>query len=143
MEKIIELVGEKDWKKGFPVISQLRPNLTEGDFLELAALAAEQENYRIKVLFKDSQPIAYIGYQPMITLYYGRFIWVSDLVTDEAHRSLGYGEKLLCHVEEEAQKGGYDGIALSSALHRKGAHRFYEEKMGFDKASYSFKKVFK
>ncbi|AZB42148.1 GNAT family N-acetyltransferase [Bacillus sp. FJAT-42376] len=143
MEKIVELIGERDWKKGFPVLSQLRPHLTEKEFLELVSLASELENYRIKLLYHEGQPVSYIGYQPMITLYYGKFIWVSDLVTDAAHRSKGYGEKLLAHVEEEAEKEGFDGIALSSALHRKGAHRFYEEKMGFEKASYSFKKVFK
>lgn len=142
MEKIIELIGHHEWMKGFPVITQLRPHLTEQAYLDLVSLAVKQENYRIKLLYKDEKAVSYIGYQPMITLYYGKFIWVSDLVTVEAHRSQGFGERLLSHVEEEARGEGFDGIALSSNLQRKEAHRFYEEKMGFEKASFSFKKNF-
>ncbi len=31
-------------------------------------------------------------------------------------------------------------VALSSALHRTDAHRFYEKHMGYDKVGYSFTK---
>lgn len=76
----------------------------------------------------------------MITLYYGRFVWVCDLVTDNNKRSNGYGDKLLSYVHEWAKENGYQSVALSSGLQRTDAHRFYEEKMGYDKVSYVFKK---
>lgn len=76
----------------------------------------------------------------MITLYYGRFVWVCDLVTIKNKRSNGYGEKLLSYVNNWAKENGYDSVALSSGLKRTDAHRFYEEKMGYDKVSYVFKK---
>ena len=38
-------------------------------------------------LLDGGEIVAVIGFQPMITLYYGRYIWVCDLVTDENKRS--------------------------------------------------------
>ena len=77
----------------------------------------------------------------MITLYYGRFVWVCDLVTDKNKRSNGYGERLLSYVHKWAKENSYENVALSSGLQRADAHRFYEEKMGYDKVSYVFKKT--
>ncbi|MCD7034781.1 GNAT family N-acetyltransferase [Metabacillus sp. GX 13764] len=142
MKKIEHLATEKEWLEAFGVLQQLRPHLTEETFLELVRLAEEKEGYRISVLRADGKIVSVIGYMPMITLYYGRFIWVCDLVTDADERSKGYGEELLAAIEEGAKAEGYDGIALSSGLQRKDAHRFYEEKMNFEKASYAFKKNF-
>ncbi|HWO98810.1 MAG TPA: GNAT family N-acetyltransferase, partial [Bacillus sp. (in: firmicutes)] len=72
-------------------------------------------------------------------LYYGRFVWVCDLVTDSDKRSKGYGEKLLTYVHEWAKENNYESVALSSGLQRTDAHRFYEDKMKYDKVSYVFK----
>jgi GNAT superfamily N-acetyltransferase len=77
---------------------------------------------------------------PMITLYYGRFIWVCDLVTLPEERSKGYGEKLLTYVHQYAVENGYNIVSLSSGLQRVDAHRFYEEKMRYNKVSYVFLK---
>jgi GNAT superfamily N-acetyltransferase len=83
---------------------------------------------------------AVTGFMPMITLYNGRFIWVCDLVTDPDQRSKGYGEALLSYVENWAKDNGYNIVSLSSGLQREAAHRFYEEKMEYDKVSYVFLK---
>lgn len=80
---------------------------------------------------------------PLICRYIGEFIWVCDLVTDSTKRSKGYGEKLLAYVHEWAKANHYETVALSSGLQRTDAHRFYEEKMGYNKASYVFKKALK
>lgn len=84
--------------------------------------------------------VAVIGFKPLITLYYGRFIWICDLVTDTTKRSSRYGEKLLTYVHKWAKDNGYESVALSSGLQRTDAHRFYEEKMEYDKVSYVLKK---
>lgn len=76
----------------------------------------------------------------MITLYYGRFVWVCDLVSDANVRSKGYGDKLLTYVQNWAKENHYESVALSSGLQRTDAHRFYEKKMGYDKVSFVFKK---
>ncbi|MEQ6378523.1 GNAT family N-acetyltransferase [Bacillaceae bacterium S4-13-56] len=139
---IEELVTIEEWKKAFPVMNQLRTHLNETSYTELVKEASQKDGYRLFALFSEDQIVAVIGFIPMITLYNGRFIWVCDLVTDESARSKGYGELLLTHIEELAKKEGYECISLSSGLQRTNVHRFYEEKMDYDKVSYVFLKKF-
>ncbi|MEY8743234.1 GNAT family N-acetyltransferase, partial [Bacillales bacterium AN1005] len=72
--------------------------------------------------------------------YNGRFTWVCDLVTDNSYRSKGYGEALIEYVQNWSKENGFDIVSLSSGLQRKDAHRFYEQKMGYNKTSYVYLK---
>ena len=101
--------------------------------------AQKNDGYRLFALLDDDAIVAVTGFKPMITLYYGRFVWVCDLVTDANKRSHGYGEKLLTYVHEWAKEHKYESVALSSGLQRTVAHRFYEERMNYEKVSYVFK----
>lgn len=101
--------------------------------------AREKEDYKMFALFHKENIVAVTGFQPMTTLYYGRFIWVGDLVTDANHRSKGYSEPLLSFAHQWAKEIQYESIVLSSRLQRSDAHRFYQEKMDYDKMSYVFK----
>ncbi|MER2089638.1 MAG: GNAT family N-acetyltransferase [Sporosarcina sp.] len=127
--------------EAYPIMKQLRTHLDEVTYLELVCEAQEKDRYQLFALKSEGVIVAVIGFKPMITLYYGRFIWVCDLVTDTTKRSSGYGEKLLNYVHEWAQENSYESVALSSGLQRVNAHRFYEEKMDYDKVSYVFKKL--
>ncbi|MFV8828948.1 GNAT family N-acetyltransferase [Alkalihalobacterium sp. APHAB7] len=138
--QIKELSNETEWIEAFPVMSQLRSHLDQETYVELVSEATKKEKYKLAGLYDEGEVVAVIGFMPMITLYYGRFLWVCDLVTDQNKRSKGYGEKLLAYVEEWAKTNGFESVALSSGLQRTDAHRFYEEKMNYDKVSYVFKK---
>ena len=140
MVTIKELQSESDIRKAFPVMKQLRTHLDEQTYLELVKEAQAKDSYRMAALLENDDIVAVIGFKPMITLYYGRFVWVCDLVTEAGKRSKGYGEKLLSYVHEWAEENQFKSVALSSGLQRKEAHRFYEEKMHYDKVSYVFKK---
>ena len=120
-------------------MGQLRTHFDESSYLELVSEAQEKEGYKMFALFDGNNIVAVIGFQPMITLYYGRFIWVCDLVTDADKRSEGYCEKLLSYTHKWANEHKYESVALSSGLQRTDAHRFYENKMGYNKVSYVFK----
>lgn len=137
---IAELDTEEKIRRAFPVMHQLRTHLTETDYVELVEEARETDNYVIYALYDDSRIVAVVGFKPMTTLYYGRFVWVCDLVTDSNSRSKGYGEKLLSFVHDWAKQNGYTSVALSSGLSREAAHSFYEDRMNYDKVSYVFKK---
>ncbi|NEU31925.1 GNAT family N-acetyltransferase [bacterium LRH843] len=136
---IKELQSRNEITEAFPVMRQLRTHLDESSYLELVSEAQEKEGYKMFALFDGNDIVAVIGFQPMITLYYGRFIWVCDLVTDANKRSEGYGEKLLSYIHKWANENKYESVALSSGLQRTDAHRFYENKMGYSKVSYVFK----
>ena len=84
---IKELKTRNEIMEAFPVMSQLRTHIDETAYLELVSEAQEKEGYKMFALFDDNDLVAVIGFRPMITLYYGRFIWVCDLVTDVNKRS--------------------------------------------------------
>ncbi|WYS07353.1 GNAT family N-acetyltransferase [Bacillus sp. FSL R5-0394] len=139
MVMIKELQSEKEILAAFPVVKQLRTHLDESEYLEFVIEAQEKDRYKMLALFEEDEIVAVIGFKPMVTLYYGRFVWVCDLVTDQKKRSKGYGEKLLTYVHEWAKNYHYEQVALSSGLQRESAHRFYEQKMDYEKVSYVFK----
>ena len=140
---ISELQSQKEILEAFPVMNQLRTHLDEKAYLDLVTEAKEKDMYRLFALYNRGEIVAVTGFKPMITLYYGRFVWVCDLVTNKNKRSKGYGEKLLAYVHEWAKENAYESVALSSGLQRTDAHRFYEEKMDYDKVSYVFKNPLK
>lgn len=139
---IKELQTEDEIQEAFPIMKQLRNHLDEETYLDLVLEAKEKDSYKMFALIDEEEIVAVTGFKPMITLYYGRFVWVGDLVTDTNKRSKGYGEKLLRYVHEWAKENRYASVALSSGLQRTDAHRFYENKMDYDKVSYVFKKSF-
>lgn len=139
--QIIELKTTNDILAAYPIMGQLRTSLDQETYLNLVKEAIEYDQYRMFALYVDDKMIAVIGFKIMITLYYGKFVWVCDLVTDSEFRSQGYGEKLLTFVENWAKGHQIQTIALSSGLQRVDAHRFYEDKMEYDKVSFVFKKT--
>lgn len=106
MTTIKELISDQERLLAFPVIKQLRTHLNEDEYMHLVKEAVKAEGYRQFGLFEENEIVAVIGFQPMITLYYGKFVWVCDLVTDSRKRSKGYGEKLLNFLHEYAKRKG-------------------------------------
>ncbi|SUM67063.1 Acetyltransferase (GNAT) family [Staphylococcus saccharolyticus] len=99
-------------------MSKLRTHLSLEDYIELVTEAMEKDNYEMYGLYIGDNLASVIGFQSMTTLYYERFIWICDLVTDDNYRSLGYGEHLLTHIESLSKEKGYEAIALSSGLQK-------------------------
>lgn len=134
------LENQTDWKEAFSVMKQLRTHLSEDAYLQLVEEAAEKEHYQMAALYDNGKIVAVTGFMPMITLYNGRSVWVSDLVTDGENRSKGYGQVLLEFVHTWSKENGYDLVSLSSGVQRVDAHRFYEDKMEYDRVSHVFLK---
>ena len=140
---IRELQSQEELLEAFPVMKQLRSHLDEETYLDLVLDAKDNDRYKMFALIDGEEIVAVTGFKPMITLYYGRFVWVCDLVTDNNKRSKGYGKKLLTYVHEWAKENNYESVALSSGLQRADAHRFYEYRMDYNKVSYVFKSSLK
>jgi GNAT superfamily N-acetyltransferase len=138
--KVVELRGRDELRRAWPVLRELRDHLTEERWLELMDVMVP-DGYRLLALEDDGGRIqALAGIRVATNLYYGRHVWVYELVTTGGARSRGHGRALLGHVEDLAAAEGCEMVALSSGLHRTDAHRFYEQHMGYDRVSYSFTK---
>ncbi len=139
--KVVELHGRDDFARAWPVMRELRGHLSLERCLELLDVMVP-DGYRLLSLQDDDGTIqALAGIRVATNLYYGRHVWVYELVTAPQARSLGHGRALLRHVEELAVAEGCETVALSSGLWRGDAHRFYEQHMGYDRAGYAFRKL--
>jgi GNAT superfamily N-acetyltransferase len=64
---------------------------------------------------------------------------ITALIVEEAHRGHGIGELLVMAAEKAADDASCSRIEATSALHRTGAHRFYE-RLGYGRTSAHFLK---
>jgi GNAT superfamily N-acetyltransferase len=139
VETIKELIDEEQWLEAFPVMNQLRTDLTRETYLELLG-EMRKEGYSLYALYKDNQIVSLAGLSSRVNFYNKRHVFIHDLVTDAAYRSYGFGEKLLRYIHNWAKENGAAYVALESGIQRNNAHRFYEDKLDYDKWCYSFRK---
>jgi GNAT superfamily N-acetyltransferase len=139
MAEIRELFTDEDFQAAFAVMHELRDQLDEADYLDLLA-QMRPRGYRLIAAEEDGRIVALAGIGFGVNFYYRRYLWVYDLITSGSERSKGHGLALMEYLEQLARKEGCDTLALASALHRTDAHRFYIDKVGMEKPSYTFSK---
>lgn len=137
---IEQLTTRKQFLEAFPIMYQLRNELTEQTYLELLQ-EMQKDGYTLYALCKDHQMISLAGLSWRVNFYNKRHVFIYDLVTDSAYRSSGYGEILLNYIHDWAKAQGAAYVALESGVQRKNAHHFYEGKLAYDKWCYSFRKM--
>ena len=137
---VIELTEQDELRRAYPLMNELRTHLMSVDEYEATLAEMRAGGYRLFAAVEGGAYVALAGIAIRTNFYYGKFLYVYDLVTSENERSKGHGKLLLDHLEAVATAASCQTIALSSGVQRAEAHRFYEEKMGFDRVSYVFKK---
>lgn len=138
--EIKELTTDEEFRRAHPVMTELRTHLTDIDDYEEALAEMRRDGYRLFVALYRDNIVALAGVAIRTNFYYGRYLYVYDLITTETERSRGHGKLLLDHLEELASAAHCQTIALSSGVQRADAHRFYENKMGYERVSYVFKR---
>lgn len=109
----------------FALMKQLRPHLAGDTYIgDIRRLQAEQ-GYKLAVIFEQGEAKAAAGYRFGENLAWGRFMYVDDLITDEASRSSGYAGALMDWLDAEALAAGCGAMHLDSGVQRHDAHRFY------------------
>lgn len=124
---IRDAVTDEEIARCFPVMRQLRPHLTESEFVPTVRRQMEG-GYILAFLEEDGEVRAVAGYRFTENLHSSRFLYVDDLVTDSDSRSRGHGGRLLDWLAEKARAGGCRTLQLDSGVHRFDAHRFYHVK---------------
>jgi GNAT superfamily N-acetyltransferase len=116
---------------------QLRPRYSEEE-LVVKVLRQMKEGYRLAALSDGAgNVVAAAGFRLGENLAWGRYLYVDDLVTDEAARSRGNGQELMDWLVEEARRSTCDELHLDSGVQRFGGHRFYL-RYGMDITSHHF-----
>ncbi|MCA1063991.1 GNAT family N-acetyltransferase [Rossellomorea sp. AcN35-11] len=134
-----ELLTKGEVIGSYPVMKELRTDLSEAEYLALYD-EMKLEGYRLFALCVDDEIVSLAGIVKRVNFYHKHHIFIYDLITSSNHRSKGYGKQLLEYIHTFAEESGADCVALDSGFPRVDAHRFYEEKMGYEKKSYSFRR---
>ena len=116
--------GDERLHQVYPVLHELRTELSEPAFLELYA-EAYPEGYRVVGLFDEGECRAVAGYHLSHGFLHGRFMYIDDLVTADRWRSKGYGRALNDYLVTTAKAAGCSNVQLDSGTQRTDAHRFY------------------
>ena len=128
--------SRKEILRCYPVMAQLRPHLSESEFLERVERQA-RENYALAFVEDAGRVVSVAGFRLVNSLSWGKFMYVDDLVTDERERSKGYGQELIAWLIEHAKANACEQFHLDSGVQRFGAHRFYL-KTGMDITCHHF-----
>ena len=108
----------------WPVMAQLRDQLTEAEFCERVQ-RQRLAGYRLVAGRLGDRVAAVAGFVLGEKLAWGRHLYVDDLVTDAGVRSLGVGQAMLAWLRRFAVEAGCEALHLDSGLQREDAHRFY------------------
>lgn len=134
----IEEIDDAGLVRTWPVMSQLRPHLTEAEYRAMVARMRLSDGFRVFAASRDGVVLGVAGVRPMELLYCGGILQIDDLVVSETERSGGVGKALLDHVKAEAWAQGRTEVHLDSAMYREAAHRFYDRE-GFERLGYHFR----
>ena len=122
---MIELAqSDEQIAAAYVVMSQLRPHISREQFVPRVRRQQEQ-GYLLAVARDGEQVVAAAGFRILVSLAWGKFLYVDDLSTDTANRSRGFGKQLLDWLIDYARREGCDQLHLDSGVHRFDAHRFY------------------
>jgi predicted GNAT superfamily acetyltransferase len=127
-ENIFLANDDKEIRKCYPVMVELRPHVKPDEFV--ARVKRQQELAAYKLAFitnngAEGDVKAVAGFRISECLAWGKFLYVDDLVSKSGDRSKGYGGTLFDWLVEYARKNECDQFHLDSAVHRFAAHRFY------------------
>jgi GNAT superfamily N-acetyltransferase len=138
--EIVELRSPAQRREALPILRELYPSLDEGRYWVLLAEMIDDGYRQFAVRNEIAQIVALAGVAVHVNLYYGRHLYLYDLVVKEDARSKGYGGLLMDHVEGVARREGCETAALACGLEREEALRFYERR-GYQKPSYAMRKA--
>ena len=112
----------------YRALRELRPHVVDGaELVRRVDELQRPQGYRLVGVFlpDDDDAVAAAGFRVEDNLAVGRYLYVDDLVTAEAHRGRGHARRLMSWLIEEARRLRCDYFHLDSATHRHAAHRLY------------------
>ncbi|ECR2888529.1 GNAT family N-acetyltransferase [Campylobacter coli] len=111
-----EINLKEDLEKIYPLIKQLRNNLSLEDFLEKFQLAKKTQHYKLFAYEDKGAFKAACGVMPFNVLYHNHCLYICDFVVDETLRGKGIGQAFLKKIQIWAKNQGYEELELSSSF---------------------------
>ena len=130
------ITSSSDPEEIIPIIRLLRDQMPE-TLLKKRVENALFNGTTFKLASFNDKVCACLSYRITHDVYWGKTLFVDDLVVDPNLRGQEIGTKFLSAIKAEASARSCDHIRLCSGLLRSDAHRFYEAN-GFLKSSIQF-----
>ena len=133
---LLEAKSDEDIRRCYAVMRELRPHVTEAEFLPRIRRQMAQ-GYRLIFAETNGDVTAAAGFRFFDMLAWGKAMYVDDLISAEKFRGGGFASKLIDWLIALARESECDQFHLDSGVHRHVAHRFYLHK-GMDITSHHF-----
>src|SRR5215208_7642873 len=104
--EIMELHSPAERREVLPILRQLYPPLDEGRYWALLAEMIDDGYRQFAVRNEAGEVVAVAGVAVHVNIYYGRHLYVYDLVVREDARSKGYGGLLMATWKRSAAAKG-------------------------------------
>ena len=137
--EIKEIKTYEELELVFPILKQLRTDLIFQDYLAIYEQAKQADRYTIVGAFEGSLCIALMGFRVLHDFVHGKHLYIDDLVTTEAYRSVGLGSRMLQFAEEQARLLGCSNLRLCTGVGNESGKKFYERE-GWQCRSVAYKK---
>ena len=100
---------------------------------ERMARIAPRDDYETFVAERDGRVVGFAGVMEGLSYVYDPpYVRLLSLVVEPGERGKGTGAALVAEAERWAKSRGAASLHLTTALHREGAHRFYET-LGYER----------
>lgn len=136
---ISEMATASDLERVFPVLRELRSNLTFDQYCATFREAREHENFRLLGMFDGATCVGVMGYRILHDFVHGRHLYVDDLVVTAARRGQGLGSELLREAEKIAKTQNCSLLRLCTGIENERGKEFYEAE-GWTLRAVAFKK---
>ncbi|OQW46760.1 MAG: hypothetical protein A4S09_02290 [Proteobacteria bacterium SG_bin7] len=124
--QIFRAKDKNDLERCYPVMKELRGELSFNDYMEIYEHAHSADGYEIVGIESDGKVSAVMGYRVLHDYVHGKHLYIDDLVSTESQRSKGLGAELLGHAENLAKELGCKGLRLCTGIDNELGKKFYE-----------------
>ena len=138
--EIVELHSAAEHSDALQILRELYPWLDEGNHTALLGEMVADGYRQFALRNEDGEVVAVAGVAVHVNIYYGRYLYVYDLVVREGERSKGYGGLLMDHVEAIDRRERCETATLAVSLDHEETQRLYERKR-YQKPSYAMRKA--
>jgi GNAT superfamily N-acetyltransferase len=118
---------EHDVRACYPVMAELRMNLSESQFMQQVAKQRLQ-GYQLLMAYTKNSPLVMVGVAGFVLGYklaWGKHLYLDDLTTLEGYRNLGVGKGMIDWLLQYGKTNGCAAMHLDSGVQRFAAHKFY------------------
>lgn len=135
------IFDKDDLKEAYEILQEIREDQSFDDFCTMFYFMNE-ENYKMIGWYDDNELITITNIKLDFSTYYGKYIYIYDLVTKTNKRSQGYGKKMIKYLSSLALSFDCDNLVLNSLIDKVEAHRFYKRE-NFNQDFYALVKPLK